>query len=203
MQILPGRLPRALARAMPRAVAADRATASFSDAGGFPRVAKLMCLSFAASAGLLFRLSLRNACPLATNTAWRSSQSASLPFASSARYSDASLAGVPCSALNRACRISMRNFALCSPALPKPTSSTRSAAIPGSLCNSRVEADLPLMSPCAMRSLKVCLQALSSACAAFDNLPPSYTPTTTHALFCFSGLPCFMLNSTRLSPIEL
>ncbi len=186
---------------MPRAVAAVWSSTFFSAAAGFSSVAKVTCFSVAGLEGLLFMPSARKACSAAANIACLMTQDASLPTPSSVMYSAASFAGVAFSALNVALMISRLVLWLSSLVLPKPTSSTRSAAMPGSLCRSSVDADLPLMSPRAMRSLNACLAALSSTCAAADNLPPSNTPTTTQPLFSFSGLPCFMLNSTRFSSL--
>src|SRR4030067_847985 len=107
--------------------------------------------------------------------------------------------GVPFSAVRTARKISTLVLLFISPGLPSPASSTRSAATPGSLCSNSVDADLPLMSPRAMRSLIACFAALSSSCVAAGSFPPSCTPTTTQPLRCFSGMPCFMLNSTCCS----
>ena len=71
----------------------------------------------------------------------------------------------------------------------------RSNTLPSTRGTSRVVPALPSKSPCLTIAESEPRVALSIASAEADSSRAWNTPTTAHALFSFSGLPVFMLNS--------
>jgi len=89
---------------------------------------------------------------------------------------------------------------------PRPTSSTRSAAIPGTPCSSREVPDRPLRSPRASALESAPRAARSAAAAARVSegaAPPSpwWTPSTRQPVLAVWGPAARMLNSTRISRV--